>query len=277
MSMEKRSIGSRHIPHLRAKLRLLYGYHAFVRSQRQLASELGVAESTLSPWLTGTSYQATQKPTKPDSIPTKYYPSFKAIWGIPDEVLEAEDLAAFSKALESLDAARSPWDRFIRTLDDDPSIEILPHVGRGIRNPDADDESDLPLLRLGDQIMLLIRDPGLRHGVMLLQDRTGWTSLRPTNRFPETEIVGSLTFPRQELERSSRFAEVESPSGVHRVIAILTEESLAAGILQILLSCPIDAGGLNHIARVLQRQLAGGAKKCRVLSRRFVVSASTAA
>jgi hypothetical protein len=95
--MDKQSVVPSHILHLRAKPRLLYGYHPFVRSQKQLASELGVAESTLSPWLTGTSYQATQKPNKPDSIPTKYYPSFKAIWGIPDEVLEAEDLAAFSK------------------------------------------------------------------------------------------------------------------------------------------------------------------------------------
>jgi hypothetical protein len=274
--MDEQNLRYTHIPHLREKLCLLYGYHPFVRTQKQLANELGVSQATLCTWLTGTSYQATQKRGKPDSISTKYFPRFKKLWGVPDDALETADLAAFRRALATLDAVRSPWDKFVCAIDDDPAVEIVAHDGRGISNPDADDESDLPRLRIGDQIMLLIRNPGLRHGVMLLQDRSGWQSLRPTGRAPETEITGSVIFPRQPQQGPTRFAEIEAPTGVHRVIAILTEEALPAGVLQILLSQPIEVGSLNQTAAVLQRQLAAGAETCRILSRRFVVSVSPA-
>ncbi len=46
-----------HIPHLRKKLKLLYGYHSLIDVQYKLAQALGVAPSTLATWLNGTQFK----------------------------------------------------------------------------------------------------------------------------------------------------------------------------------------------------------------------------
>jgi hypothetical protein len=265
-----------HIPHLREKLDRLYGHHPTVKTQYELARELDIAPSTLSTWLSGVRYGPNVAPVNPDSIPAKHFRRFKEVWGLPENVLRAEDLDEFCKALDTLEANRSPWDKLVRTLGDDSAVEIIANPTRGLRNPDAREEGGLLQFSVGDEIMLRIRNPGLAHGVMLLQDRAGWTSLFPSARAPTTEIADVMTFPRQSAAASPRFAEVESPTGVHRVLAIFTADPLPASVLDILLQEPIDAVSLNHTAAIFQHRIAAGPEKCRLLSRRFVVSEKAA-
>ena len=73
-----------------------------------------------------------------------------------------------------------------------------------------------------------------------------------------------------------RFAEIESPTGVHRVLAIFTADALPGNVLDILLKEPIDTVSLNHTATVFQHRIAAGPEKCRILSRRFVVAGKPA-
>jgi hypothetical protein len=58
----------------------------------------------------------------------------------------------------------------------------------------------------------------------------------------------------------------------HRVLVIFIEEPLPAGVLDILLARPIDAGSLNYCAVVFQNKLAAGPSRCRMLGRRFLVA-----
>ncbi len=229
-----------HIPQLREKLERLYGHHPTIKTQYELARELDVAPSTLSAWLSGVRYGPDVAPVNPNSSPAKHFRRFKEIWGVPEKVLQAEDIREF-----------------------------------GIRNRDGDEEGALLHLGIGDEIMLRVGDPGLPHGLMLLQDRSGWASLRPTARLPTTEIDGAMVFPRQYAQAPPRFAEIESPTGMHRALAIFTAEPLPAGVLDILLQEPIDTVSLNHIATVFQRRIAAGPDRCRMLSRRFLVSGNT--
>ena len=264
-----------HIPQLREKLERLYGHHPTIKTQYELARELDVAPSTLSAWLSGVRYGPGVAPVNPNSIPARHFRRFKGIWGVPEKVLQAEDIREFGTALDTLDAGRSRWDSLVRALPDDAKLEIVANRARGIRNRDGDEEGALLHLGIGDEIMLRVGDPGLPHGLMLLQDRSGWASLRPTARLPTTEIDGAMVFPRQYAQAPPRFAEIESPTGMHRALAIFTAEPLPAGALDILLQEPIDTVSLNHIATVFQRRIAAGPDRCRMLSRRFLVSGNT--
>jgi hypothetical protein len=266
--------GYMHLPHLREKLEWLYGYHPFVNTQYQLASELKVSPATLSTWLNGTRYTdpRTVATVNPDSIPIKHYRSFLDIWGLPGPILEIEDLIEFKNALATFEAGRGPWEKLVRALPDDESIEIVANAQRGVIDPEDAEDPGIVQLYAGDEVLLRAHQPGARHAAMLLQDRVGWSSLRPNPRWPDTQVDGEIIFPRQGTDDAPRFARLDTVGGVHRVLVIFTEEPLPAGVLQILLARPMDIGSLNHTVSVLQNRLAAGPGKCRILSRRFLVS-----
>src|SRR5690349_377009 len=206
-----------HLPHLREKLEWLYGYHPFVNTQYQLANELKVSPATLSTWLNGTRYTdpRTVATVNPDSIPIKHYRSFLDIWGLPGPILEIEDLAEFKNALATFEAGRGPWEKLVRAVPDDESIEIVTNVQRGLIDPEDEDDPGIVQLRAGDEILLRAAHPGARHAVMLLQDRVGWSSLRPNPRWRETEIDGEIVFPRQGRDEAPRFARLDMVGGIH--------------------------------------------------------------
>jgi hypothetical protein len=266
--------GYSHIPQLREKLRWLYGYHPIVKTQYQLAKELNISAGTLSTWLTGVSYKdaVTVAPQNPDCIPTKHYRAFIDIWGLPAAILEMEDINEFKNSLATFESGRGPWEKFIRTLPDDEALEIVVNGEKGLIDPE--DKADQGVLQLlaGDEIMLRVDNPGLQHGVLLMQDRFGWTSLRPNPRWTATEVDGTLVFPRQAEDAPARFAELDSVGGMHRALAIFTREALPVSVLDILRAQPLDIGGLNHVAGLLQGRIAAGASQCQVVSRRFLVS-----
>jgi hypothetical protein len=81
-----------------------------------------------------------------------------------------------------------------------------------------------------------------------------------------------MVFPRQIADGAPRFARLDMVGGVHRVLAILTEDPLPTSILDILMAQPMDIGSLNQTVSLFQSRLAAGPDKCRVLSRRFLVS-----
>ena len=265
-----------HLPHLREKLEWLYGYHPFVNTQYQLASELKVSPATLSTWLNGTRYTdpTTVATVNPDSIPIKHYRSFLDIWGLPGPILEIEDLTEFKNALATFEAGRGPWEKLVRAVPDDESIEIITNAQRGLVDPEDEEDPGIVQLHAGDEIMLRARHPDARHAVMLLQDRVGWSSLRPNPRWRETEVEGEVLFPRQPSDGAARFARLDMVGGVHRVMVIFTEDPLPAAVLEILLARPMDVGSLNRVVSVVQNRLAAGPGKCRILSRRFVVSSA---
>jgi hypothetical protein len=227
-----------HIPHLRKKLKWLYGHHPFVNAQRKLAQAMRVAPSTLSTWLNGTKYNdpRTVAPLNPDSIPTKRFRSFVAIWGLPQAVLEIEDLTEFKNALATFEAGRGAWEKMVRAVPDDDSIEIIANVSRGIIDPDDEEDPGIPQFNILDEIMIRVPNPGLRHGLMLLQDRFGWSCLRPNVRWKETEIGDLLIFPRQIPTEPPRFACLDTVGAVHRVLVIFVEEALPTEVLDVLLT-----------------------------------------
>ena len=263
-----------HIAHLRDKLPWLYGLHPSVNSQKKLARALRISQGQLSNWLNGTRYNdsISNAAVNPDSIPIKHYRSFLDIWGLPAEILEMEDLMAFRSAIEHFEGGRGAWERLVRAVLDDDGIEIVREdATRGLVDPDDEEESGLPYLRVGERIMLRVADHGFRHGIVLEQDRNIWVSLRPSPRRRETEIAGTIVFPYQQPGAAPRFARVEG-AGLHRLLVILTEEALPSRILDLLLVRPIDMGDLNYIATVIQNRLAAGANKCRISSQRFLAS-----
>ena len=263
-----------HVPQLRRKLKLLYGYHRpLVDTQYKLAGVLGVSPATLATWLNGTRHEdaRTIAPLNPDSIRASYYPQFVDIWGLPRATLELEDLAAFSAALATFQAGLTAWDKLVRAVNEDESIEIVVSRTRGLIDPD--DEDDPSILRFDpqDEILIRVASGGFRHGLMLLQDRFGWSCLRPNARRKETEIGDLLVFPHQSPGNSPRFARLDEVGGVHRVLAILAMEPFPNFVGDVLLSKPLDPGGLNTIALHFQTRLGVGTGKCRMLCRRFMV------
>jgi hypothetical protein len=266
--------GYSHIPQLREKLRWLYGYHPIVKTQYQLAKELNISPGTLSTWLTGVSYKdaVSVAPQNPDCIPTKHHRAFMDVWGLPAAVLEMEDLTEFKNALATFESGRGPWEKLVRGFPDDSTLEIVVNGEKGLIDPD--DKADEGVLQLvaGDEIMLRVPNPDLRYAALLMQDRFGWASLRPNPRWTTTEADAVLVFPRQHDGAAPRFAELDSVAGMHRVLAIFTDEPLPPPVLDILLAQPIDLNGLNHMANALQARLAGGPSRLRVISRRFLVS-----
>lgn len=263
-----------HLPHLREKLEWLYGSHPFVNTQYQLASELHVSPATLSTWLNGTRYtdSRTVATVNPDSIPIKHYRSFLDIWGLPAHVLELDDIVEFKRALGASEASRGPWEKLTRAFPDNGGIEIISNVQRGVVDPEDVEDPGIVQFLAGDEILLRVPNPSRRHAVLLLQDRIGWSSLRPNPRWRDTQIEGDMVFPRQIADGAPRFARLDMVGGVHRVLAILTEDPLPTSILDILMAQPMDIGSLNQTVSLFQSRLAAGPDKCRVLSRRFLVS-----
>jgi hypothetical protein len=268
-----------HIPHLRDKLPWLYGQHPSVDSQKKLAHALRISQAQLSNWLNGTRYSdsVTIAAVNPDSIPIKYYRSFLDIWGLPAEILEMEDLTAFRSAIEHFEGGRGAWERLVQAVLDDDGLEIICESStRGLVDPDDEEEPGLSHFRVGERIMLRVADHGFRHGIMLEQDRNTWVSLRPSPRQRETELTGAMVFPHQRPGAALRFARLEG-AGLHRLLAILTEEALPGSVLDLLLVRPIDKGALNYMATVVQNRLAAGADKCRLMSQRFLASTEASA
>lgn len=262
-----------HIPHLRKKLKLLYGYHPLIDAQYKLARTLGIAPATLATWLNGTQVRdgRTVAPLNPDSIPARRFPKFLDVWGLPQAVLEIDDFAAFKSALVTIEAGRSAWEKLVRAIADDDRIEIIANRHRGLIDPDdAEDPSFLRFER-NDEILISVANPGLKHGLMLLQDRFGWSCLHPNLRSEETAVGDVLVFPHQIDNAAPRFARFDAVGGIHRILAIFLAEPPPAGVLEILLMRPIDSGSLNHTAPVLQNLVATGPDRCRMFSRRFLV------
>jgi len=261
-----------HIPYLRDKLPWLYSLHPTVNTQYKLASALRVSTAQLSTWLNGVRHSDAKSfgAVNPDSIPIKHFQSFVDIWGIPSELLEITDPAEFRSAIQQFEGGRGAWDKLVRAVpDDDATIEITPEsAARGIIDPDDEEDAGIARFPVGERLMLRVMAQGFAHGIMLEQDRGGWASLRPSLRWPQTEIAGQLVFPRQQPNEPARFARLEGV-GLHRIFAILTAEPLPAPVMDLLLRRPIDVSSLNYTATVLQDRLTTAPDKCRLVSRRF--------
>jgi hypothetical protein len=261
-----------HIPLLRKKLKWLYGRHPLVRSQKKLAGELRVAPSTLSGWLNGIRFEdpGSVAPLNPDCIPKKHYRTFVDIWGLDEKVLMMEDLDVFKNALARQEERRSPWETLILSVADNDAIEVCRQAERGAYVPAEVEERGIPQFRIGEEFLVRVPRAEYKHAVMLLQDRSGWSSLLPTERWPSTEVGGDLVYPRQPDEMPTRFARFDSVGGIHRLLVALMEEAPPAGIVDLLLSDPINVSNLDHLVPVLHSRLA--AKECTMLSRRVFVA-----
>lgn len=269
--------GYKHIPRLKDKLPWLFGSHPFIKRNYELARELHVSPATLSTWLNGVKFSdaKTIAPANPDSIPIEHFRSFVDLWGLPAEVLDMEDLDEFRRTIEHFEVGRGAWDSLMRSVPDDARIEIIvENVTRGLVDPDEEEELGVPHFPVGGRMMLRVSSPGLHHGALLEQDRSGWLSLRPNPRWTDTNVDGQMIFPRQRADGAPRFARLEGP-GLHRLLAIFTDEPLPGGVMEILMGRPIDSGRLNYTATVIQSRLAAGPDKCQLMSRRFLAVTST--
>jgi hypothetical protein len=264
-----------HIPNLKEKLELLYGSHPSIRTLTELAGELGVSKGTLSTWVTGKKKKAGQPidPVNPNSIRATHYRHFVKIFGLPEDVIQLEDFAEFRNRLATFEAGRGPWEKLVAMAsEDEKGIEIIPDITRGAYNPDDDDPSGILRLAVGDRFMIRVPNPGLAHAIMLLQDRAGWASLRPTLRFKDTSVGSEMVVPRRAADGLDRLV-VDPVGGVHKLLAVFLDDPLPPDVLSTILARPMDADGLNHAARLFHARLAAGADKCQMLSRRFLVTA----
>jgi hypothetical protein len=264
-----------HIPHLRKKLKWLYGRNLEVDTQYKLAEAMDVSPATMTKWLQGTEFEddRTIAPLNPESIPVKKFRRFVEIWGLPETVLLLEDLTEFRDVLAKFQAGHSAWDKFVDAAADSDCIEIIANDSkRGIIDPDDEEYSGILHFEPNDEILIRVANPGLRHGIMLLQDRFGWTCLRPSVRWKETEIGDTAVFPRQIANEAPRFARLDTVGGVHRVLVIFIAEPLPASVLDILLARPIDLGSLNNAAPFFQNLRGAGSDHFCMFVRRFLVA-----
>jgi hypothetical protein len=125
-----------------------------------------------------------------------------------------------------------------------------------------------------DEFQLAVPNPGLRHSVMLIQDRRGWEILHPNASQPETETDDVLVWPRQPPAGPPRFRQFDDVGGIHRILVIFTNERLPADVLGILLGQPLTESSLNAVTFRFNNLLAAGPGRCRMLTRRFLVFAS---
>jgi hypothetical protein len=192
--------------------------------------------------------------------------------GVPEDVLLMEEIPAFRQGLAQCDGEPSPWDDLVAALPDDSVIEIVKHVTRGLSNPDIEPDPNLPTLRAGEEIMLRVANPGMSHATLLLHDRSGWSCLRPTATRPETRAEESIVFPRQADQASPKFAKIQDPTGLHRILAIFTAQPLPQEVLSTLLQPTIDSRNLDQAAGFIRQLLSASPDACRLVSRRFLVS-----
>jgi hypothetical protein len=268
-----------HVPYLAAKLDYLYVYHPFIKTQKELSRALKVQSSTITGWKKGTEHNdaTTIAVVNPESIPTKYYGQVLGLWNLPAGIMELGDLSEFKSTVATYEAGRGPWDRLVREIRDDASLELISNASRGLIDPDDLEDVTLPQFEAGDEIMLRLAKPGFRHGVILHQDRVSWSCMRPSpRRRDSTEIETDLVFPRQIAGSPARFATVPAIGGVNRVIVILTQEPLPKGVMDILLSEPMTQSSLNQVVPVLQNWTGTGSKQGRLLGRSFLVLVRTA-
>lgn len=269
-----------HVPHLAEKIELLYQYHPFIRRQYELARELNVAPATLATWINGTPCPDGIR-VNPSTIPAKHFGAILRVFGVPAAVLEMADLVEFKRAFATFESGRGAWEKMVRALPDDQTIEItVNNPNRKIKFvPPELEQNDDGILRIhsDDEVTLCLPNPGLRHAVLLQQDRDGWSSLLPTPRWKGTEIGASLLYPPSKPDGSLRFATVEG-GGLHLVLAILTRKPLPGWIMDIFLASnpEIDESlredDLDRTVSVFHNLLTAGPEKCRMFSRRFIVT-----
>jgi hypothetical protein len=258
------------VPHLDKKIELLYQYHPFIRKQYELAKEVNVAPATLSNWIRGIPCPDGIR-VNPDTIPAKHFSTVVKVFGLPSAVLEMEDLADFKNAVATFESGRGAWEKLVRALPDDKTIEIIVDQERRFVDLDAEQDNEGILrIRNGDEVMVRVPNPGLRHGVLLAQDRDGWSSLRPTSRWKETEVGETLVYPRPNSDGLPRLTMIEG-SGVHLVLAIFTREPLPGWIMDTFLASNLDEN-LDRTVSVFHNLLTAGPEKCRMFSRRFLVT-----
>jgi hypothetical protein len=275
-SQTKRTKEPARIPHLREKLEWLYRYHPVVKSHDELARRLGVSRAFISSWLNGTrcADDCVVTLVDPDRVPANYLERFLNIWAVPESVLELADLTQFKRALAAHEASQGSWERLVLAHTDDKGLEIILNpAGCSIDACDMADRGG-SWFHIGDEIQFRAASPGYLHGVLMLQDRLGWSILRPSPRLPDTAIGEVVLFPRPHPDGRTRFSTLDTVGGIHRALMILTAERLPAAVLDILLARPTASGDLDRIVAVLQDRLANGPQHCRLLTRRFLVAAS---
>jgi hypothetical protein len=268
--------GYKHVPHLKEKLLWLYGFLQGVECQRDHAAAIGVSPAAFSTWINGSLFKDTAgnaARANPESIPAKYYGKFVRSCGLPAEVLELPDLEEFKTALEHFDSQSGGWSKLVGSLPDDDRIEIIPeNATRTLVDPDEEQVDGVPCYRVGDRIMVRVANHGWHYGLLLEEDRGGWTALRPNPRAPEAALEGPLLFPRQVAGRPPRFARLDGV-GLHRVLVVLTKTALPSGVLDVILQRPIDSAKLNYVASVLQKHRAADKDACLLMSRQFIAAA----
>jgi transcriptional regulator with XRE-family HTH domain len=266
------------VPQFDKKIELLYQYHPFIRKQYELAKELNVSPATLSNWINGTPFPDGVR-LNPGTIPAKHFSAVLKVFGVPAAVLEMEDLSEFKNTFVTFESGRGAWEKLVRALPDDETIEIIAadQPRRWIEPDEPGDSEGLLRVRNGDALMVRVPNRGLQHGILFAQDRAGWSCLRPSSRSKETEIGEAMVFPRPHDDGSPRFAMIEG-SGVHLLLAIFTREPLPTWVMDILLSSDpdrtLDNEKLDGMVSVLHNLLTAGPEKCRMFSRRFLVTNS---
>jgi hypothetical protein len=268
--------GYKHVPHLKEKLLWLYGFLQGVECQRDHAAAIGVSPAAFSTWINGSLFKDTagnSARANPESIPAKYYGKFVRSCGLPAEVLELPNLDEFKTALEHFDSQSGGWTKLVGSLPDDDRIEIIAeNATRTLVDPDEEEVDGVPCYRVGDRIMVRVTNQGWHYGLLLEEDRGGWTALRPNARAPEAALEGPLLFPRQTPGKPPRFARLDGV-GLHRVVVVLTKTPLPNGVLDVILQRPIDSAKLNYVASVLQKHRAADKDACLLMSRQFIAAA----
>lgn len=267
--------GYKHVPHLKEKLLWLYGFLQEIECQRDHAAAIGISPAAFSTWVNGSLFKDGAGNTaraNPESIPAKYYGKFVRSCGLPAEVIELPDLAEFKTALEHFESQSGSWAKLVGSLPDDDRIEIIAeNATRTLVDPDEEEVDGVPRYRVGERIMLRVANHGWRYGLLLEEDRGGWTALRPNPRAPEAALEGPLLFPRQVPGKPPRFARLDGV-GLHRVLVVLTKTALPNGVLDVILQRPINSAKLNYVASALQKLRAADKDACLLISRKFIAA-----
>ena len=222
----------------------------------------------------------------PETFPVRSLEIVCSIFDVDRKLMECPDFDEFERLLE--ERPRQAWTRLLEDAPETPDLEIIASRTKGVTDPDEINGHGLPEFPIGSGIMFNCNQRGRWHLLLALWDAGGWTCLRPSPHFPDTEFEGTYVFPHQPDEKRARFAPIGLPAGVHHLVAVLTDTRLpdadGAGLFSTSAATP-SAGAtpktpqapaavlqsLDRVASSLKQKYARNPDGYRLMSRRFYV------
>jgi hypothetical protein len=244
------------IPHLKAKLRILYNHHKTVNTHAELARQLGIAVANISIWIQGIgddlSLKSENSPSDKvkkdfirlrEQVPDKHVLSICEIFSITRDVLLLADLSEFKAVIEG-----GSWRRFVGQAEPWEALRLIPKEGsKGLVFPD-DNSNSLEAFSRSQLVSLSLAlpkpwaDRAEKEPVYLALfsvDAEHTSSLVPSRAIENVNIT--------EPEYSIPTLQIQGPCGKQSIIVLLTTQEFDGALLNSLKNSERILDALNRL------------------------------